>query len=297
MRKQISFLLGAGFSADAGYPLAKQLSEKVEKEIIDREQYGLSENPSVDITYYMYEIFKVLQPTTDFNYERFYDFIISSERLIKHIHQCHYFTNIELKKHLDQIIFNCLNSVVNADSDITNYCNFAKFIQHCGEHGDLINIHTLNHDLLLEKLLDIKGIKYADGFTEQEDNVNCIKYYIGPYGYPSKSNPAYVFTDNFKPSVVKVYKLHGSLDRHYVACKNENSDNLEESKDGNWKSVKVNGISNKVVFLQGHRYLTPESTTPDFLSGTITKQGFYSQQPYKDLFEHFEENIKNTDMI
>lgn len=297
MRKQISFLLGAGFSADAGYPLAKQLSEKVEKEIIDREQYGLSENPSVDITYNMYEIFKALQPTTDFNYERFYDYIISSERLIKHIQQCHYTTNIELKKHLDQIIFNCLNSVVNADSGITNYGNFAKFIQHCGEHGDLINIHSLNHDLLLEKLLGIKGIKYADGFTEQEDNVNCIKYYIGPYGCPSKSKPAYVFTDDFKSSAVKVYKLHGSLDRHYIACESQNTYKQKETLGSNWKSVKVDELSNKVVFLQGYRYLTPESTTPDFLSGTNEKQRFYKKQPYNFLFNHFEENIKNTDML
>lgn len=309
MRKQISILLGAGFSVDAGYPLAQQLSNDVEEAIVKKEQLTLSYDPSVEITYVIYRIFKTLQYR--FNYEYFYDFACIHDLTIPEVFpliteakhkETELTQDVELKHfnlrdYMNQIIFNCLEQHSRKKQHISKYHNFISFIEHCRDSEHSINVHTLNHDLLLEELLDIKGIKYADGFTVQEDNVNCIKYYIGSYGYPSKSNPAYVFTDDFKSSAVKVYKLHGSLDRHYIACESQNTYKQKETLDSNWKSVKVNGISNKVVFLKGCDTLTPESVTPDFLSGTNTKQEFYKLTPYKELFEHFEENIKCADIL
>jgi hypothetical protein len=73
-----------------------------------------------------------------------------------------------------------------------------------------VTITTLNHDLLIEFLLEsVLGQSYSDGFTKDQKVL-----------FSSDGKPLNVFQDVFKESI-SLIKLHGSIDTYKYVCYDE----------------------------------------------------------------------------
>lgn len=318
MRKQISFLLGAGFSTDAGYPLAKQLSEKVELAINSFKDKNFVRFKKERITFAFYNSIKEVSPTWQFNYEEFFDFINfqfkallpkGSEKDIQN------FKQIVLQKVEDNGVDNALSDPMRLRQIIRDkytelicekltsnnailssaYYGFFDFTTQMADNEFLIKIHTLNHDTLLENLFTKNHIRYADGYTTNDNDPHPLMFYKGTRYSDCKR--AAIFRDLFDSSIC-LYKLHGSLDRFRVELNNP-----DNQYDADFESVKTNDCNQ---YLRDYNYFRRtnsgikrlfEFINPDLLTGSNTKQNYYDVPPYKELFEHFEENIKCADIL
>ncbi|MEX0778109.1 MAG: SIR2 family protein [Balneolales bacterium] len=114
-----------------------------------------------------------------------------------------------------------------------------KVLQDIMEKKHQLNIFTLNHDLLIEKLCDQNNIKYSDGFSVSDGDVRWYQ----PISW-----------DNGKK--VKIYKLHGSRNWKYVRHKIRGDryaitkgNNFCEDADG----IKVDTLLDKGYMLTGYR--------------------------------------------
>jgi len=115
-----------------------------------------------------------------------------------------------------------------------------------------LDIFTLNHDLLMEKYLDIKGIAYADGFYPNNDMLNYFDFKKFWHS----------------PNKVRIVKLHGSIDRYY-----HNQSMIKTNNPRYINDPGSNGFSNNFV--------------PSFLSGKIVKMLDYSKPIHADLYGYF----------
>lgn len=174
-----------------------------------------------------------------------------------------------------------------------DYGNFLKLITRLA-NDHLIHIHSLNNDLLMESFnrTDAFDGKLDDGFTTSGSQVygelDVTESNLAPHDYFVRLP---YFADHYK-SGLRLYKLHGSIDRYRLFYGNEE------------RIIRVlSGVSPDRVFLEQNNNGIPEyigtenskiKRVPDFLTGTdykITKSqdGFYSR-----MFEHFEENLRNS---
>ena len=169
----------------------------------------------------------------------------------------------------------------------------ASGIERClGEfsEGSIVNVHTLNQDLLFEALF--RG-KVSDGFEEQyspyygqlhDSNVR-LERYIGSYSKP-----------------LRLFKLHGSIDYHYYSSTNENSSVFYPKEYVKIKrKVDMNTLKRKVLHDDGtssYENAPPSYYHPDFLTGTTAKILRYDEPLlYKRLFDCFKENLQQAEKL
>lgn len=189
------------------------------------------------------------------------------------------------------------NSVANASC----YRDFVNFLALLKTGGCEIEIHTLNHDLLLEGLLSDGRLEYADGYAYPKTNDVIVAYEDSECS--SEKFFARVFNSNNFNSQINLYKLHGSVDSYWV------SDVVPvDTMSGFENSVKVDSkYSKEPVFFKGHlaeghlRFVGDcgivSEGHSDFLTGTTSKLRHYNERHYKVMLRKFEENIRNTDLI
>ena len=159
-----------------------------------------------------------------------------------------------------------------------------------------INIHTLNHDLFLESLCSAGffGGNLSDGFTEFNSP------YYGPLDYMKRTYLCRLeeYTGSYEGNF-RLYKLHGSLD-YGVYYKSEGTILTPE------KYVKTKygiGFSNLLKETQDSKgNISYErcwiNYHADYMTGTTSKIERY-QEPllFKELFEHFKNNLKTADKL
>lgn len=292
--QNISFLIGAGFSCSAGFPTANGLSNKIAEAIKQK-----LDNDPIRMFYNAY-----CKANKAFDYESFYDWIIGWGRLEE-----------ECFKSFNDDIFNRRFEpefkVINQDTDLRQlrteaitelnklvtfnlsdvtvksscYAAFADFISRFNSSGCAVDIYTLNHDLLMEELLNGR-VDYSDGYSKGGEN--SIFYGFGSGKYKEAS----VFDGCFS-SNTRLYKLHGSLDRYWIGelvpYTNENGESLSVKVDRAYDvtpEFRHKTDSNKVIHFS-------TNYTPDFLTGVETKRRYYRFSPYNTLFDNFKE-ISNT---
>lgn len=176
---------------------------------------------------------------------------------------------------------------------VKNYNGFLKYLSHLKEDY-IIDVHTLNHDLLFESFNRTTYINgsISDGFDEygsefygilNRDNANyhCrLERYTGRYNTP-----------------IRLYKLHGSLD--YVPYYKTVENNFMIPI----KYVKIRegiGVSD---LLRGRRSKMGYESSPiayhaDFLTGTTSKIERYNNPLlFKKLFKKFRKNLRNAEKL
>jgi len=243
----------------------------------------------------------------EFDYEDFYDYYKS---LLNELQKSESFNNfilrfldeneIEKDTHtstdllanfdiaFNQLLFKALGvkwpkHISYADNCFPNYTNFLKMINYFKNKG-LVNIHTLNHDLLIEILshTDTFAFDFCDGYVENGSTFygDC---FINRLDYKCKVRLKY-FNDHY-PKKIRFYKLHGSVDNYYF---NDDSIKIQYGISTNffYKEIKEN---NELKYID-----TGSNHYPDFLSGSTEKTKHYNIGHYKVIFEHFRSNLSNS---
>lgn len=331
MNPQITFLLGAGFSANAGYPVGNQLNEILlnvsdlnigfhsSGQLIpplNGKRQSVSPRTSWDFKLdYLIELIKYYDITIQpFDYEEFYDFLLIQAESDKNVQKL-------AKSHANSIVgetdlirgsITILNQIVNyllKDKEgINNYENVGYYLKpifdgytgflNCIDYlknDYVLNFHTLNHDVYLERLNRTEWFEgdLCDGFEELgspyygklvvdgREHMSRLRYYSGNY------------TSN-----LRLYKLHGSVD--YVLFHSPDGGSLLPE---NYIKTKWGiGYSNLYKEVQGKKGLEYFNDWinyhPDFLTGTTSKIERY-QEPtlFKKLFELFKDNLEKSDQL
>jgi hypothetical protein len=133
---------------------------------------------------------------------------------------------------------------------------------------DLIDIATLNHDLLIEKILLKYNIPYIDGFGEKEGDVKWFK----PENF---DNPS------FK---IRLFKLHGSI--NWYRFRGERKINGKDLTVDDYALALKRDIEH--CKNSKGKYLNLISFTPIFITGTYNKLSRYNFGIIRTIHNKFE---------
>ena len=312
-KPSVSLLLGAGFSAPMGYPLAKELNNKI---ITFYKEYNAISsngelcfvgdyNPTFDNYMPLFSFCKTFiqryksEVGDDFDYEVFYDVMVNEYKT--HAYE-HLYTDIKnYHKYVSdmEMVFNQIIEAFIRDGnkttwyektppDKTLYGKYKSFIDivQLWSRDKIINVHTLNHDLLFEAFNNdyLPGM-ISDGFSKEQSP------YFGKVGNEQISLKQYIEKYD---TPIHLYKLHGSVD-YVIYCDQQKNfepkaylklkhnvridDLLEEQVDGSFKHF-------------GFAYHS------DILSGKTSKIKRYNEPLlYSILVNYFKHNLQSADKI
>lgn len=332
-RKSISILLGAGFSAPKGYPIGNDMNEGLlhfNDKALDFSPGG-NLATSVDGTkpkfqidgvynnHQKYFIFckRLIEEYTAahsnrFDYEVFYDFIKSNEAkqnryqslcndlLCEYETYDHYLSNVSH-------IYNQMAAHLLKDGEgkswyddepfkvnfYEGYNGFLKVLSQLSKVY-IVNVHTLNHDLLFESfnntgfingnisdVFDEYGSNFYGKLIHEKRTYHCrLERYTGRYNKP-----------------IRLYKLHGSLD--YVPFYRNDKNGLMVPD----KYVKIKWGIGAGDIIKGRKSKIGYNASPfayhsDFLTGTTSKIQRYNEPLlFRKLFKKFKNNLRNAEKL
>jgi hypothetical protein len=329
--KQISILLGAGFSANMGYPIANRLNDKIIN--IHPEDFCVTTGGTVilkpraeedpysysDYASYKYFVTQLISLYNElsgnaFDYEKFYDFyneIVNSESTnIEFDQLCEAFrnkfkvdtTNINLISQTNQI-FNQLIAAFLVDGEGRR---FYDPVHHCkplypGYTGFLNCLEAWGNDAIVH----IHTLNH-DLFFETFKDSDWIKSNLSD-GFEELGSPYYgnMQNSNFKvrlpyftnryDTTYRLYKMHGSVDQFPFHIRESGIDSYIKIKFG----ISTNDLFKEVYDSGRPKYINDWiNFHSDFLTGTTSKILRY-REPwyYEKVFAHFEKNIQESDSL
>ena len=272
--------------------------------ITEKAAVGLNDHDQSQITYRVcIKLIKAYQEAYKvFDYEEFYSFL-KTEKLttfddiikeaIRNTEYTHGDIIVNLKLIYSQMIRYCLKDkdgrhYYKEESHIgplkNGYDNILKCISKLSNQY-VIDVHTLNHDLLFESFeyTDYLRDKLSDGFSELGspyygkcfvDNCMCT------------IRLEHFKESNYDDKPIRLYKLHGSID--YVILKKEcNELKLVKRKAG----MIPDSIMEEV---EGAYKPYPFHDFCDFLTGSEKE---YCSEPYKNFIQLFKDNLKCAESL
>jgi len=277
MNNKITFLFGAGISIPAGLPSGNQLTQRIlANDRIFRHSSGVyfqdGEFPAYKEHGHFFRVLNEINQylvdngTPEPSYEDIFDICYtlshkSDKVLIDKLADINEFDlkdSAELCNYFNFFIYGQL-----ATSRSLKY--FDNMINFC-KNKSKINYFTLNHDLLLERVLSNHKFDYVNGFDKQKGDVR----FWDMSTYQNQSQ-------------FKIYKLHGSIDWYKY--------------DNHFPVMACKGDYNHVKDDSGRDLGAARNAYPHFLNGTTTKIGLYDSGPHKMLLELFEGNLDQTDVL
>ncbi|GBD88884.1 hypothetical protein BMS3Abin03_02826 [bacterium BMS3Abin03] len=328
--ENISLLLGAGFSKPANYPLASEINLKfrdlslAEFFIHTSESAHLTDtqNPNWIITqekhYFVVDFIQfycsvILSDQKDFHYETFFDYYMQLMKREPNENEKFFFEEFKRNRNYNwdhhQLLFQFNRTFQQLVADyitvewpksisyLTPYStrfphkNYLELLEYLGEEHK-VHIHTLNHDLLMEKYFHFESIagKTSDGFDD----------FASPY-YGQISNKDITQRIRLKrfinryDAIFNLYKLHGSVDNYIF---NTNNKVYEMIK---WEyGLLERGIVKEITTHLGeHLYFDGYvDVVPEFLSGTTEKIKHYERKVYySKIFERFKNNLITSNYL
>lgn len=264
---------------------------------------------------------EVISKEEDFHYEDFFDFYNYFFRNFKdENHPINLFCDKYRKEHMDALQFDRDNlNLVSDFHEIYNqllgeylqrdkfyedvswlnyppYDDFINFLESIMESNS-VKVHTLNHDLLFERVASVPSLweEFSDGYSE-----NNSPYYSEAPVNQNNVRKSYrvrlkYFQNKFNKKL-SLYKLHGSIDTYQFNIGSPNTDLTRVKIDYgiklDFKKEVFNSRKNEYEYQSGlqERY-------PDFLSGTTTKMLSYGNEYYQILFDHFKENLQKSKLL
>ena len=187
---------------------------------------------------------------------------------------------------LNYLIGDILSVIPKNDAELKEiYQGFIDYIS----QFDNVDIFTLNHDLLLERVLELNKLKYSKGFSIENSPISHNELSV-PY-----------FNNTFREKI-KIHKLHGSLDffqfRHY-----ENNGSMWLQLTGEYDyymttnystkhdSIRINPKTKEI--LQNYN----PDIVPKFITGTRKLDTIDNDFLFKQLFENFGEVINESENL
>ena len=323
----ISFLIGAGFSKPAGYPLAQEINELFvglrESEFsthTDGSAWFNEGEPGPNdwftrkterlfveriISYYCDQVV-----TDTFHYESFYDWY-KALRAGREADRNVEVMASELDRSIEDLLLNfdlIFNQLlaqplskrppqVHLGRGLpVSHARFLNLVEALGEKH-VLHFHSLNHDLFFESLSSTDAMKgeLADGFTELGSpfygTLRRVKKEPNDNEGFSYTVRLPYFAGEFG-SRFNLYKLHGSVD-HYIF------NDTERATVKNKHGIGPNDLLKEVRQDEELRYVSENSNYhPSFLSGTTFKTRKYDSTPYySSIFEHFTSNLSASSVL
>lgn len=199
------------------------------------------------------------------------------------------FKNDSSLKNVSEIINYLIADLLRINDSRFYSClhEYEEFFQFISSY-DIVDIFTLNHDLLLENLFKKSGIPYSRGFTKEHSEIQ----------YQDEGTPIAVFKNAFDKSI-KIHKLHGSLDfyrfEHFVQKDNvylEPTGEYNYFTTTNYRekhyAIMVNPTTGET--LQDHNF----DIVPKFITGTDKEKIIDNDIMYSVLFERFKKCMTET---
>lgn len=327
--KNISLLLGAGFSKPQGYPTAWELNSVItsikaddlfmpgEGTVALLKYYGgtdVNAHLSIrerDVTAKMIGFFATL--LNPFNYEDFIDIYLSLRNDPKQYGFDEFYRREILMEHtigndqdtMTQDLYRFHSSMMQIiareltrrydgkrTSSWAGYEGFLEYMAQEADRGDVF-VHTLNHDVLFEQFnnTDIINERISDGFTDMDSP------YFAEINHGAKATVRYFSNEYGTP--IKLFKMHGSIDTIPF--------NFQDI-DGTWSKTMIKTVYGANYYNYYRNFTNAKGETeafreitnyhPDFLTGTKQKIKLYNGAHYfKQVFEHFQANIANSDRL
>lgn len=332
-RKTISILLGAGFSAPKGFPIGNEMNNGLlnfddtnvdfspsgELAISTDGQKPQFQTEGVHNVHQKYFIFckRLIKEYAkarngDFDYELFYDFIKSNEAKEKRYRVLcddllgefesfeNYLFNVshiynQMAEHLlkDREGKNRYDDEPYKIGNVEGYDGFLNYLSQLS-HQYIINVHTLNHDLLFESFNNTEYINgsISDGFDE---------YGSEYYGELIHDNRTYHcrlerYTNRYN-TAIRLFKLHGSLDYVPFYRKIGNGfmipDKYVKIKWGMGTGDIMKSRKSKIGY-----DISPFEYHADFLTGTTSKIQRYNEPLlFRKLFKRFKKNLRQAEKL
>lgn len=321
--RNISFLLGAGFSVNQGYPVASSLNKKiVELKISDfgiancGTVFDIADGNDITLNYghirsFLIELIAFYNSKySPFNYEEFYDYYKrlqnedvddgSNDIIQKYIGEGREVDKHNLIMRMNSVFNQVIQRLISDGNDsrfyrntahtargiVKGYKGFMSVIEYFRKDS-IINIHTLNHDLFLETLNSSEEFEgeMCNGFTEMGSPY---------YGESEYGNVRLEYFSNNYETAFRLFKLHGSFDQMPFNL-NGNLDKYIKFKYG------TNTVPLKKEIEKEGQYeyeLDITNYSSDFLSGTTSKILRYNEDGYyRSMFEHYANNLSNCDKL
>lgn len=328
-----SLLIGAGFSAPMGYPIGNKLNDLLVKCRGDEFAFHTSGKLTVsddgkkpnfgyktsydvcfDFCITLIELFNTRKGC--FDYEEFYDFMLdeaNEDQEVKEIAKpfVGQFGTVEQLIFKLRNIYNQLVSYYLKDKDgkrwyddepyligpiLPGYSGILNSLKAMFAEIDVVNIHTLNHDMFFERLDTTDWIagELCDGFeefgspyfgqlTSNGRSYNCrLERYTGVY---SKK--------------YRLYKLHGSFDYGVYYNMKEIMALPETYVKTRW-GIGFGELLKETTNDKGGLYYERcwVNYHADFLTGTTSKIERYKEPLlYNGLFKMFRENLSNSESL
>lgn len=338
MKKNLTVILGAGFSANAGMPTASTIAERFNRDLkekllsasssewfwIDDKDKTFIHNGRLNYDYLAYSyVFNELVKSyvsdrgSFIYYEDFYQYIIDNfkntdwvenlfelakktllndkpfflEEKNKEYYESylHVFSTKQFQKVsaiLNYLIGDILTVIPKTDAELIEI--YQGFVDHLSNFEN-IEIFTLNHDLLLERVLDLNKIRYSKGFNSQDSPISHNDLQV-PY-----------FNNTFNEKI-RIHKLHGSLDffqfRHYADAgklflqpTGEYDYYMTSSYSTKHNAIRINPGTKEI--LQDYNF----DIVPKFITGTRKLDTIENDFLFKQLFQNFQKIIDKTENL
>jgi|ERR1035437_120342 hypothetical protein len=326
--KDLTILIGAGFSRNCGFPLSCHIDDKLSNLDIENllhfgsGEWKWDEHGEPDSTngrhtsdglglslllqkYIMKYIETIKKP---FDYEEFLDWFIeisinkslvqemigSVNLIIKEKYNFpekdfHYLDSSQTNLNLNQV-YDCYNELI-ADLLYRQYDSENKFIDYFDFlcfflMFDKINIFTLNHDLLLESLLENYKKAYSDGFSIINSPLRG-----------DDDEPIEIY-QNIYSNKIRIFKLHGSINYYRYDLFDQNK-TFYNPTGGYYffkpKTYHNKHIAKRIDLKTGQTIQEITSNiTPQFLTGKDKVKIIQRSSYYADGFQNFKTILNET---
>lgn len=327
MSDEVSFLMGAGFSKPAGYPLASEINDSFiglraddftihsdgtawfhEGDPLPNDRFMNKKERVFAERLLDYYVHKVESPSS-FHYEDFYDWY---KELLRGEAQDSTVDSIadDLGRRARGLLLNfdlTFNQLlagelrkwypaVHKARGPRTHARFLELVEGLASDGLSLHFHSLNHDLFFESLssTDAMSGELEDGFSELGS-----PFYGRLVVFPDEGEGPFVYKVRLPvfagqyDSQFNLYKLHGSVDFYTF------NDDGEQRTIRCKRAVRHNELMKEVG--EGVDAEYKEDTTnyhPSFLSGTTYKTRNYDSTPYyESVFDHFLRNLESSDVL
>ncbi len=176
------------------------------------------------------------------------------------------------------------------------HAEFLYLLEYLSENHQ-VHIHTLNHDLLMEKYFHTQtlGNKISDGFDDSYSpyfaNITLTENKNGNRKSYTHDIRLRRFKNKFD-STFNLYKLHGSVDNYVFNLNNKKYDMIKLAYGINEGSVYKEITTYLGELKKENSYM---DVIPEFLSGTTEKLRHYERTVYyNQVFQHFFQNLTNS---
>lgn len=334
-KNHITILLGAGFSANQGYPVGDKLNELLlnckDEDLsfytdgslipaVNGQKPDLGWKNSYDLAFDFCRemIAHFNQIKGYFDYEKFYDYISEEAKQDKNVKKIakkyklikESSINNQLREAIH--VLNQLVSFYLKDNDgnqfydnAAHYCKpiFPRYtgILNCLEtlgNEYIVHVFTLNHDLFFERLNSTDWIRgrLSDGFEELGSPY---------YGEVKTRDSTYKvrlehYTGNYN-TPFRLYKLHGSM--NYAVFHSPVGSSSSYVAPENYlkikRAVNIHQLYKEIKISGKLTYYRDNiNFYADFLTGTSSKIERYNEPLlYQKLFEHFRSNLQNSENL